>query len=218
MREIIKQPNLSYNYYYPFYTQNNNGGKYFHQVITIMHLSENLGISIFFSFEKKKIREIIINEIGDSNKLREAAINDKHIAYPDFATEAKKAYNYVNNTMKKLRTEPGYIKTLIFSSYFMFNNSIEFEFDYKKIQITVRENNYHIENGKMVVQKDVYGDSEEEGLLKTISLTVGAINERILYREIEKKEFENRIEEQWEFYCKYLEAPKFIRKSEYKLK
>lgn len=55
----MERPDLSYNYYYPFYTQSCIGEKkYFYKVETVIHLSDKKGILLSISYKGKTMNEI----------------------------------------------------------------------------------------------------------------------------------------------------------------
>lgn len=215
----MKRPNLTYNYYFPYYTQKITGKKkYFYRIDTTMHISEEMGIFISLSYKQNKISEVLMERISDRGKLHDASMDGKHITYMDFAGEVRKAYTDIDRAMKILSPEQAYIKKLFFSSYFMYNESLEFELEYRKIKITNGEYKYRIENGRKSKEERNYDDSEEGLLMKEISNVVNLANGRTSYHEIDKKEFENKLNYEWDYFIEYFESPKFLKKSEYRPK
>ena len=219
----MKKPDLSYNNYFPFYTRNIFGDKkYYYCVDTIMHISRELGILISMKYERKKIKEICIIMMNDSSKLYNAAINQAHITYIDFAKDVGTAYRYISAAVKELLPEPAYRVTLVgFSTYCKFNTAIELTADpwKRKIKLTYGKSDYRIVDGKKVENKEprVYGDSEEDAIMKKIDASLRAYNNATTYQEIAGSDFEKRFNDEWDYFVEYFTAPKCIRKNEYRL-
>jgi hypothetical protein len=213
----MKRPNLVYNHYFPFYTQKIAGEKkYYYDIRTVIHISENIGILIHLGYKQKKIYEISIERISDSTKLYDYRMNGNYISYVDFAKAVETLYRLLSKVQRTLSPEQAYIRHLVFSSYFKCNNSIEFELEYKKIFVRVEELNYRIESCKMVrIETPSNYTSEEDITMKKISDVVDVINNQTTYKEIDNNEFEKRLNGTWEYFTEYFESPKFIRKSEY---
>ena len=66
----MKQPDLSYSYCYPFYTQVCSGQKRsFYKVETIMHMTDSRGILLSISYKQNKISEVRVNELANTDRL-----------------------------------------------------------------------------------------------------------------------------------------------------
>jgi hypothetical protein len=219
----MKKPDLSYNNYFPFYTRNITGDKkYYYYVDTIMHISRELGILISLKYGQKKIKEICIIRMNDRSKLYNAAINQAHITYIDFAKDVGTAYRYISAAVKELSSDPAYRVTLAgFFTYFKFNTAIELTADpwSRKIELSYGKFDYRIADGKKVDNKEprVYGDSEEDAIMKKIDASLRAYNNATTYQEIAGSDFEKRFDDEWDYFIQYFTAPKCIRKNEYKI-
>jgi hypothetical protein len=70
----------------------------------------------------------------------------------------------------------------------------------------------------MIVKKEYDSDSSDENnLMNKLSSFVNSIHDSTNYKIISEEDFINKFEGVWERYIEYFEAPKFIRKKEFKL-
>ncbi|GAB6122309.1 hypothetical protein [Dysgonomonas termitidis] len=219
----MKKPNLSYNNYFPFYTQNTFGDKkYCYWVETIMHISRERGIRIFLEYELKKPKKISIKRIEDRNRLYNAMDKDTHITYIDFAKEVNTVYRHISGAIKTLMAEPSYrVIFAVLSTYFKFNPDIELKADpwSKEIELIYGKFDYRIAGGKKVDNKEprVYTDSEEDAIMKRIDPSLRAFNDATTYQEIAGEDFEKRFDDEWDYFVEYFNSPKYIRKNEYRV-
>lgn len=215
---IMKYPNLSYNHYFPFYTRHVSGEKkYYYSIEIVIHISDDMGILIRLGYNQKKINKLVIERVSENKTLLEYRMSGNYLSYIDFAKEVKKIYQELSKAVSILSSEPAYYKTLIFSSFFKYNNFIELELEYRKIQVLYSNFNYKIENGKKIkpIKLEDSNSTEEDILMKKLNDAVDAIDNHTTFRNIEKKDFEKRLNEIWEYFTEYFSAPKFIRKSQY---
>lgn len=214
----MKRPNLTYNHYFPFYTQKVSGEKkYYYDIQTVVHLSDNNGVLIRLGYKQKKIYEVSVERISEQTKLYDYRMNDNYISYVAFAKEVEKLYRTLSRALGALSNESAYVRTLIFSSYFKHNSSIVLKMGYRNIQVIFEEHDYIIENGKKVMEKKSSNNtnSEEDMMMKKLSDAVDVINAQTTYKEIDAKDFDKEFNYTWERFIQYFESPKFIRKSEY---
>lgn len=218
----MKKPNLSNNNYFPFYTRKITGEKkYYYCVETIMHLSSERGIFISIGYKQKRAYEIKIKRINDRRKLYDAMFGDTHITYINFAEDVNAVYRHISGAIRILKQLPAYRKSLIvFSTYFKFNSDMELAVDHWQSEITLRYDKfeYEIVGEKKVKKdkKDVNDGSEESLLMNRISTVLSVIEDKTTYKEITNSDFDKELDREWEYFTEYFEAPKFIRKSEYK--
>ena len=212
----MKRPNLEYNYYFPFYTQQRKGKKTgLHWSITYMHLSDNKAIRIYIEQLKNGIRQIGIEMVDSSQALYKCKLENKHITYLDFAGKVKEFYHVLYRTLRMLSNEPVYRKQLVFSSLVKFNQNIELEIDWKKINIDFRTTDYRIEHGKIVrLKESPFANSDSEAGKKWYAIGK-AFDESTNYRIVENDVLEDRLNDCWESFRELFEAPKFLRKKEY---
>ncbi|MDD3414489.1 MAG: hypothetical protein PHY47_10885 [Lachnospiraceae bacterium] len=216
----MKKPNLMFNYYFPFYTQKREGKKqYYYTVKTIMHLSPEEGILISLEYKRSKLVELSLRKINDAKILDANFYNDTCITYSEFSKVIKTVYKQLSDAIRVLSSSPAYIKILIFGVYFKYNANTELVIDSNEINIKHGEFDYKIENGKrMIVKKEYDSDSSDENnLMNKLSSFVNSIHDSTNYKIISEEDFINKFEGVWERYIEYFEAPKFIRKKEFKL-
>lgn len=218
---MLELPNLEYNYYYPFYTQKTTGKKkYFYRVETIMHLSEDRGILVSIEYELQKKKTIALKKLDDAQLLYRERYNSPCISYPDFAKEVKAVYLLLRNAVKTLSEETPYIKVLIFGCYFKYNRQMEFTMDRSEIKLEYGNFDYKIEDGKKIFQVKAKPEThyrEEDELFEKLQIAHDTLQAYTTYRDVKEKDFVDKLDWEWAFYAKYFEAPKFIRKTGYKL-
>lgn len=216
----MKKPNLMFNYYFPFYTQECKGTKkYYYTVKTIMHLSSEEGILISLEYKRSQLVELSLRRINNPKMLEAKIFNDTCITYSEFSKVIKTVYKQLSDAMRVLSSSPAYIKILIFGVYFKYNANTELVIDSNEINIKHGEFDYKIENGKRVIVKKEYDpdSSDENNLMDKLSSFVNTIHDSTNYKIISEEDFINKLEGVWERYIEYFEAPKFIRKKEFKL-
>ncbi|GAB6120986.1 hypothetical protein [Dysgonomonas termitidis] len=219
----MKKPNLSYNNYFPFYTRNIFGDKkYCYSIKTTIHISRERGILISLEYELKKLKKISIKRIEDRNKLYNAMDKDTHITYIDFAKDVNTAYRYISGALRILTPEPAYRKTFIgLSSYFKFNPEMELEIDHwqREINLHYGKFEYKIVDGKKVKESKERVDdgSEETAMMKRIDTFLRVYEDHKTYQEIDNDYFNKQLDDEWDYIVEYFEAPKYIRKNEYRV-
>lgn len=216
----MKQPNLYFNNYYPFYTQTKRGKKsYYYNITTVMHLSPEKGIVVKLDYDHKKISAIKLEKVKDRKELYKLQEDAQHISYVDFSKIIKTLSFQLRKSLNTLSLSKGYYKQIVFSSLFKHNNSIELEFEYNTIQLNYGEYDYKIRDGKKIKTEKLEGviSNEEDSLLNSVGKFLDAYESHIKYSEIEKVDFDKKINNYWDNFLPYFEPPKFIRKKEYKL-
>ena len=112
----MERPDLTFNYYYPFYTQSCTGEmKYFYRVETLIHLSDKKGFLLSISYKRKKPYEVEIKELNDPHILYDKRIKGELLHYTSFAKEVERVYRLLFGALKALSSCKSYKKTLIFT-------------------------------------------------------------------------------------------------------
>ena len=213
----MKQPDLSYSYCYPFYTQVCSGQKRsFYKVETIMHMTDSRGILLSISYKQNKISEVRVNELANTDRLSYARESGTLIHYTAFAAEVNKVYRTLSGALRKLSPEKSYVKKLVFKNYFKYNSSIELEVDYKDIHATFGSFDYVIESGHIKRSKDAL--VTDDTVLNKLQAVVNAIDERTEFTEIDDQVFIQGVDLAWEYFTEYFKSPKFIKRNGYVLK
>jgi len=212
----MKRPNLQYNYYFPFYTQNIQGKKSnLNFKDTYMHLSDKKAICLSVRCMKKNIEKIHLRFIDSPSALYKYKNEYNKITYTDFAEAVNVFYSAFSKAIKKLTDEPAYRKDLIFSTLLKFNPQLEVEIDWKEITVNFRETDYKIEHGKIVrLKESPFAHSTDEVSKKWEAIGI-AFDENTNYRIVGNDVFDERLNDCWESFRQFFEAPKFIRKNEY---
>lgn len=217
----MKKPDLSFNHYFPFYTRKITGEKkYYYHIETVMHISAELGILISIGYKQKNMDSICIMRITDRTNLFDIAINAIHISYTDFAEDVKTAYRYISAALRTLSPEPAYRETLMLSTYFKFNPVLKLEVNHwhREIKLSYGSFEYKIVDGKKVENNEPFDDgSEEYTLLKRVSATIRVIESHRTYQKIANNYFEKQLDDEWDYFVEYFNAPKCIRKNEYRV-
>lgn len=218
---LIKHPDLYYNHYYPFYTQDFRGRKTrWHQYTTIMHISDEIGIRIVLEYEKKKAKAIKLDRLSgrhDRKELYTAKVDYSHIAYPEFAKIIRMTFNEFRKALHTLAPEKAYYKTIGLTSAFKFNKHIELEIAYRRITVDYGEFNYSIIEGKIVKEKEqrYWDDDETNTIMRNVDMVLDTYDKHTSYKEITQEKFKEDFNWQWESFLKYFTSPKHIRKKEY---
>lgn len=216
----MRQPCLYFNNYYPFYTQTKIGKKsYYYKITTVMHLSEDRAIVIKLDYDLKKIKEIELEVISDRKKLYDLQKEAVYISYVDFSDTVKTFFFQLKKSLRSIVSEKAYHKKMVFSSLFKFNSTVEFELGFRSFKIIFGKYDYQIIDNKKVIKQKLATviSLEEDSLLHKVGRFLDAYESKINYFEIDDKEFNNKLNDNWEYFLPYFEAPKFIRKKEYKI-
>lgn len=215
----MERPDLIYNYYFPYYTQSCMGEKkYFYNVETVIHLSDNRGILLNISYKRRKPYKVKVQELNDPHVLFDYREKRELIHYTTFAKEVAKLFNLLSSAVRQLSSEKAYKKVLIFTSYIKHNGNIEIELGFRDIRVTFDSFNYKIEAGriKRTVNTSLNtDDSEKNVLLKKLGEAVQAIDSQTKYIELDEEEFNDKLDRRWKYFIEYFKSPKFIKKSEY---
>lgn len=210
----MKIPDLSPNYYFPFYTVSEYGiKKYSHTKELVMHLSEKRALLIVLNFQKGKLSNAKMNFINYPQFLYSHRDN-KNIAYKEFAVEARVFYKTLQKALFSLSKEKPYHKKTVFSSFFKFSKHFELEFGSSEIEINFGDFDYHIENGKKVKK-----EKEKTGheMLDKASDLLKIVDNHTEFKDMSEAEFIRELNYCLSKFEPYVEAPKFLRKKEYEL-
>lgn len=214
----MERPDLTFNYYYPFYTQSCIGQKkYFYTVETVVHLSDKRGILLSIRYKQKKVDVIEVKELNDERCLFDKRDKGSLIHYVAFAEEAGKVYKLLSSARRQLSSDKAYKKTLIFTSYLKHNQSVEIELDFKDIHINFDCSNYVIESGQIMRKRNVTvsSNTEESQLMEKLNKAVSDLDANTRLLEIDDKEFREKLDRSWNYFIEFFKCPKFIKKSEY---
>ena len=217
---MIQRPDLEFNYFYPFYTQEKWGRQKFSRFFrTTMHLAIDRGIEIYIVYDKQKVRQLTIEACNDVKVLSKRRLKHKHITYVDFAAQIKSAYNAIRRALDSVSKEPAYVKRFIFSSYLKYSSELEFEVDWGKINLSFDKVDWTIKEGKIHKPKKerVIEDSETALAIKTLDAFVDEVDNRTSFQEISNTEFQMRVDGAWNEYLKYFAPPRFLRKNNFHL-
>jgi len=222
MGKYMKQPDLGFNHYFPFYTQKISGKKkYSYWINTVLHLSDSKGILIQICYNKNKIYKVEVEEITKTDTLYDARINHNYISYVDFSKEVNTCYSIIKKALHKTTPEKVFFKSNSFDSiYLKYNEFVQIELTWRKIIIEFGKYNYSIIDGKKVETKEsTYNENSEAGeIMKQVGMFLQAINERTTYQEIKNEKFDDYLNRNWEYFIEYFKAPKFINKKQYEPK
>lgn len=213
--KFMERPDLRYNYYYPYYTQEIKGKKRIsYSVVTVVHLSEEKGITLLLKYERNKITEIQISESTDAKFLMKAKENWNLVHYTQFAEEVEKIFRYLSDVSKALSSSKSYKKKSTYTTYFKHNNQIEMEIEHKKVHVMFKKFNYVIEDGKKKYCDS--GESVNDKFLASLQTFIVALESQTTYTEIDNATFDNELNYFLEYFMEYFKCPKFIKKREYK--
>lgn len=217
----MKTPDLTYNEYFPFYTQKSYGTwKYTKRVTSVIHLSEKKGYLIEITYSSKKISKIELKRLYGYPDLIERKKGYEFISYPQLANELKILINHLHRSLRVLNSTSAYIEnTCGFYSWKKWNKSVKLKFcKSENIEIEYGDFDEIIVDGKRFSQKDqeFYNDIKD-GEFSPLRALSKALDENTSYKEIENRDFIKELEFTTRWMFPYFEAPKFIRKKEYKL-
>ena len=180
-----------------------------------MHLSEKSGIRSVINFESGKIKDIDIHFIDSGIYLYERHQKDEHISYKVFANRIKTVFDTFKKVLRQLHLEPAYNKILIFSCLFKYNQEVEIEVSYRAFHLAYGKFGYEIKNSLKVSPEKSY--DPDDYLLKQLDTAVKTIDSHTKYTEISNSDFMKELDGRLYHLLPYLEAPKFLRKKEYKI-
>lgn len=210
----MERPDLSYNYYYPFYTQSCIGEKkYFYKVETVIHLSDKKGILLSISYKGKTMNEIKVKELDDSRALYDMRYKGTLIHYTSFAQEVDKIFKLLSKTNRQLSSEKAYKKRFVFTNYLKHNESVEIVLDFRNIFISFDCSDYVIESG--VIKRTANAASEGDAILKRLRDTISLMDANTILTEMENTEFNEKLDNTWNYFIEFFKSPKFIKKKEY---
>lgn len=210
----MERPDLSYNYYYPFYTQSCIGDKKsFYKVETVIHLSDKRGILLSISYKGKNTDEIKVKELDDSRVLYDMRYKGTLIHYTSFAQEVDKIFKSLSSAKRQLTSENAYKKRVVFMTYLKHNERVEIELDFRNIRIGYDCSDYVIEDG--LIKRTANANSENDVLLKRLQEVVSAIDTNTILVEMKNIEFEEKLDSTWNYFIDFFKSPKFIKKNEY---
>lgn len=210
----MKIPDLSPNYFFPFYTVSEYGvKKYSHTKELVMHLSEKRGLLIVLNFQKGKLSNAKMKFINYPQFLYSHR-DKKNIAYKEFAADVRVFYKTLQKALFSLNKEKPYFKKLFFHSFFKFSKHFELEFGSSEIEINFGDFDYHIENGKQVKK-----EREKTGheMLDKVSDVLKIVDNHTEFKDMSEAEFNDGLNYCLSNFESYVEAPKFLRKKEYEL-
>jgi len=216
--QTMKTPDLTYNEYYPFYTQNSYGNwKYTKTITSVIHLSNEKGIIIEITYFRKKVSRIELREIKDLIARKQ---DYSFISYPQISKEFKILITHLNRSLRTLNSIPGYIEdTYGLIKFKKWNTAIKLTYrkwyslviEYGDFdEVIIDRKRYSKEN------KELYGSLKDTELSPLASLTK-ALDTGTSYQRYDNEKFADDIEFLSRCIFPYFEAPKFIRKKEYKL-
>lgn len=210
----MERPDLSYNYYYPFYTQSCIGEKkYFYKVETVIHLSDKKGILLSISYKGKTMNEIKVKELDDSRALYDMRYKGTLIHYTSFAQEVDKIFKSLSRANRQLSSEKAYKKRFVFTNHLKHNESVEIVIDFRNILISFDCSDYVIEAG--VIKRTANAVSEDDVILKRLGDTISLMDANTVLTEIENTEFNEKLDNTWNYFIEFFKSPKFINKNKY---
>lgn len=206
---------LTYNYYFPFYTMEKRGTKkYYYIEIIYMHISDNISLVFKLIYRKGKLSEINFNKSTNKeyNFYSKEVI---HLSYVEFAKKVTTFQNFLNKSLKSLSGSIPYHKIQVFYEVYIFNTEYELTFDFSKISLKKDSFNHQIIDEKKVKPKTEKVSISEEW--DKVDKFLDAWESNITYKEISNEKFKKELNEIFMRFNPYLSAPKKIYKKEYKI-
>ncbi len=215
----MKKFDLSYNYYYPFYTMDKAGVKKYYYIEKVyMHLSRDTELMFEFEYREKKLNKIVFKKITNG-KITPYSKKTTHISYVEFAKRINTFQSFLNKGLRSLKQSVPYLKReIIFLKAYKFNTEFELTFDYSNIELSKDIFNHQIIDGKKISQiSPIKGVAESETLNKLNIFLESAERTNNSYQPMSEDRFNEELDSVLERIQPYMLAPKKLFKKEYKI-